>query len=245
VKRGIVLFAIATSLLVVPGPAVAKGKIPSRGYAVLTGPGLQHPIVYVAPWAASNGGYYGDSAELFLALATYTGALPAGRNDMGGGSYVPDGVLPLDSAPRPDTLGPSYRLTWFRDGVPEVAEQTIYPYAIYGPDVYTFPSSRHALISLFGRFQDPAHLWTGWGETAPLSRRSLRGLLEAKGLPETAPSGAGPQALISPRPTTGAIVGGSPATSRVPSALFALAVLLVLGAAVFWLRRRQHVLGGL
>ena len=63
------------------------------------------------------------------------------------GDYGPSGVLPIDEAPSRAARGPRYRLTWFRDGVKEVAKQDIYPYATAGPVVYTFPSSRRALIS--------------------------------------------------------------------------------------------------
>ncbi len=183
VKRVAILLMVAVPLIFAPGVAAAKGNIPARGYAVLTGPGLSHPIVFSAPWDSSKGGYYGDEAEVFLGVANYSGATPAAKDLTQGAGSVPDGVVPLPSAPARDELGPKYRLTWFRDYLGDVAEQDVYPYARGGPVVYTFPSSRQALINIFGRFQDPAHMWTGWGQETPYGR--LRDALEFNGLPST------------------------------------------------------------
>src|SRR6266511_3564319 len=102
VKRGAVLLAVAASLIAAPDPAAAKGSIQARGYAVITGPDLSHPIVYSAPWDSSKGGYYSDEAEIFLNLATYSGAIPAGRDLITGGGSVPDGVLPMRLVPGTD-----------------------------------------------------------------------------------------------------------------------------------------------
>ncbi len=70
-------------------PAVAKGAPHIRGYAVLTGPGLAHPIVVSAPWNPHKGGYFGGEAEIFLAFAEGTGAIPAGRTSSVAGSRYP------------------------------------------------------------------------------------------------------------------------------------------------------------
>jgi hypothetical protein len=229
VKRGAIVLALAAPLIWAPGAATAKGDIQARGYAVISGPGLSHPIVFSAPWGSSRGGYYSDDAEIFLSLANQTGAIPAGKTLTTGGGYVPDGVLPLRPAPNREMLGPAYRLTWFRDDLIVVARQDIYPYARSLPVVYTTPSSRRALIALFGRFQDPAHLWTGWGRaTSTDLLRSLRG----KGLPSTAP-------------TTDIVAPGS----RVPIqhswpgpavALSVLAIVAVLGTAAIWFLRHMR-----
>ncbi len=225
VKRGAVLLAVAASLIAAPDPAAAKGSIQARGYAVITGPDLSHPIVYSAPWGSSKGGYYSDDAEIFLNLATYSGAIAAGRDLISGSGSVPDGVLPLRSVPMRDALGPGYRLTWFRDDVSDVASQDIYPYARGGPIVYTFPSSRQALITLFGRFQDPDHVWTGWGRDTPQS--TLLGILQGKGLPRRVPS-----------------VGvGAPAHrswSGLALSLSALGILAVLVTSGLWFRRHRR-----
>ena len=77
----------------------AKGSIPRREYAVITGPGLSHPIVFTAPWKRSRGGFVSGEAELFLGLACGAGAIPAGRTATEAGGYVPDGVLPIDYVP--------------------------------------------------------------------------------------------------------------------------------------------------
>jgi hypothetical protein len=185
VKRLATLLAISGSLLLLPATALAKVNVAARGYAVITGPRLIHPIVLTAPWDRSRGGYYGNEAEFFLHLAESSGAIPAGRDLLPGGGSVPDGVVPLRSGPASASLGPAYRLTWFRNGSTDVVTQKVYPYAGGGPIVYTPPASRQALITLFGRFQDPAHLSTGWGRAT--SQDDLLGFLQVRGLPGPGP----------------------------------------------------------
>jgi hypothetical protein len=163
-RRAILVLVVTSSLVLPATTAGAKGNTPTRSYAVMTGPGLSHPIVFVAAWKGSRGGFYTSEGERFLGLASGTGALPAGREETEAGDYVPSGVLPIDDVPWPAARGPRYRLTWFRDGVKPVAKQDIYPYGVGGPFVHTYPSSRRALIVLFGRFQSPGRLWTGWGQ---------------------------------------------------------------------------------
>jgi len=123
VKRLATLLAISGSLLLLPTAALAKGNVAARGYAVITGPRLVHPIVLTAPWNRSRGGYYGNEAEVFLHLAESSGAIPAGRDLLPQGGSVPDGVVPLRSGPSPASLGPVYRLTWFRNGLTDVVTQ--------------------------------------------------------------------------------------------------------------------------
>jgi len=90
-----------------------------------------------------------------------------------------------------------YRLTWFRDGSTDVVTQKVYPYASEGPIVYTPPASRHALITLFGRFQDRAHLATGWRSAT--SQDDLVQFLQVRGLPGPGPGpGPGPVAEVTP-----------------------------------------------
>jgi hypothetical protein len=226
-------------------PAAAKGNIPARAHAVITGPGLPHPIVFVAPWRESVGGFSAGEGEFFLALAESSGALPAGREQPGGeGDYIPSGVLPIDEVPSGAARGPRYRLTWFRDGVEDVAKQNIFPYAPGLPLVYTFPSSRRALIVLFGRFQAPAHLWTGWGRATSFD---LRNTLLLHGLPAVAPAAAagqgnGPTSGVptdapSATPTTGSVAPASQA-GPVQAVVLAAAILLaVLSTAFLWIRR--------
>jgi hypothetical protein len=249
VKRGALLLTVFLSVFSAPGFASAKGNIHARGYAVITGPGLSHPIVYSAPWDSALGGYYSGDAEIFLALAENTGALPAGRNLLPGGGSVPAGVLPVSSMPQ-DRLGPRYRLTWFRDDVIDVARQDLYPYAENGLLVYTLPSSRQALIDLFGRFQAPAHLWTGWGRaTFPYG---LFTVLRAKGLPKTAPVAAvsTPRTIPAPEvahgqgtqrtvPTADIVTNASSSRSGSAYVQSAIALLLVLITGSFWLRRSR------
>lgn len=224
-KHCAIMLAVAAFLTWTPGVAAAKSNTQLRGYAVLTGSGLSHPIVFSAPWDSSNGGFYSDEAEIFLNLATYSGAIPAGKDLIVGGGSVAVGVLPLQSTPTRDALGPRYRLTWFRDDQIDVAKQDIYPFAQGGPLVYTYPSSRLPLIALFGRFQEPTHLWTGWGRATP--QNDLLGILQAKGFARSVP-------------TAGAV-------NRVPRsgpgpwlALSSFVALSVLATGLFWFRRRRQ-----
>lgn len=247
-KRGAILFAVAASLVCWASPAAAKGNIAARAYAVITGPGLSHPIVFVAPWKESVGGFSAGGGDLFLGLAEASGALPAGKVQSGGeGDYIPSGVLPIDEVPSTAARGPRYRLTWFRDGVKDVAKQNIYPYAPDLPLVYTFPSSRRALIVLFGRFQAPAHLWTGWGRATSFD---LKNTLLVRGLPTVAPAvaasqGNGPDSSVpseapSATPTTGSVAPAPQAEPLLAFVLAAIIVLAVLSTGLLWIRRRSR-----
>jgi hypothetical protein len=240
--------AVAASLVCSASPAVAKGNIPTRAYAVVTGPGLSHPIVFVASWRESVGGFSAGEGDLFLKLAGSSGALPAGKVQTGGeGEYIPSGVLPIDEVPSRAARGPRYRLTWFRDGVEDVAHQNIYPYAPDLPLVYTFPSSRRALIVLFGRFQAPAHLWTGWGRATSFD---LKNTLLLHGLSDVAPEAAagqgnGPTGSVptdAPSATrTKGSVAPAPQAGSVPAVVLAAVMLLaVLSAAFLWIRRGRR-----
>jgi hypothetical protein len=246
-RAGAILLIVATSLVCLASPASAKGHFPTRGYAVFTGPGIAHPIVFVAPWKKSQGGYYGSGeAERFLAFAGATGALPAGRLQTESGDYVPDGVLPVDYVPSDAARGPRYRLTWFREGVNAVATQDIYPYAPAGPLVYTHPSSRRALIVLFGRFQTPARVWTGWGRATSFE---LLKFLQAYGLPILAPKAPADSAKASSGsvptgpPSVVPIGTVDPTTQPAPIPVFAVAIavlLVVVSAAALRIRRRRQ-----
>jgi hypothetical protein len=248
VKRtSAILLIMTTSLVCFAGPVSAKGHFPTRGYAVLTGPGLAHPIVFVAPWKESQGGYYGGEAERFLGLAEGTGALPAGRLQTESGDYVRYGVLPIDDKPSVADFTPRYRLTWFRDGVDAVAVQDIYPYAAAGPVVYTHPSSRRALIVLFGRFQSPAHLWTGWGRATTFD---VRKFLQYYGLPTIPPemradsakasSSRAPTAPQSAVPMDGQVERTTQPTRMPPFVVPAAVVLVVVSTMALWTRRRKE-----
>jgi hypothetical protein len=244
-KRGAILFAVAASLMCYASPAAAKGNIPARAYAVITGPSLSHPIVFVASWKESVGGFSAGEGDIFLGLAGASGALPAGRVQVGGGDYIPSGVLPIDEVPSRAARGPRYRLTWFRDGVRAVAKQNIYPYASSLPVVYTFPSSRRALIVLFGRFQAPAHLWTGWGRATSFA---LKNALLFRGLPAFAPAvvagrgngpdSSGPTDAPSATLTTGSVAPAPQAGPVLAVVLAAIILLAVLSTAFLWIRRR-------
>ena len=246
-KRSAILFALAASLMCYASPATAKGNIPTRAYAVIRGPGLSHPIIFAAPWTESVGGFSEGEGDVFLGLAEASGALPAGMLQTGGkGDSIPWGVLPIDEVPSRAARGPRYRLTWFRDGVKEVAEQNIYPFASGLPFVYTFPSSRRALTVLFGRFQDPAHLWTGWGRATSFD---LKNTLQFHGLPTVAPAvtagqgntptNAVPSDVPSTTATTGSVVP-APQAGPVPAVVVVVILMTLLSAAIPRVRRRSR-----
>jgi hypothetical protein len=246
VKWCAILLVVTASFVLAPTHATAKGNIPTHGYAVITGPGLSHLIVFVAPWKGSRGGYYNGEGERFIGFAEAIGAIPAGRLQTDSGNYAPYGVLPIDQVPSQAARGPRYRLTWFRDGVKDVAKQNIYPYAPAGPLVYTFPSSRQALIVLFGRFQAPAHLWTGWGRATTFD---VLMFLRAYGLPTVAPAvnaGQGsaatssvsaktPNAAATTRVSASAPSSGPP----LPHPLSVVILLALLAMSVVWIRRAR------
>ena len=250
-RRLSILLIVAASLLFSATPSAAKGHVPIRRYAVITGPGLAHPIVFVAAWKDSLGGFYTSDGERFLGLASGTGATPAGRIETEQGVYVPSGVLPIDEAPALANRGPRYRLTWFSDGLDDVATQHIYPYASGGPLVYTVRSSRRALIVLFGRFQAPAHLWTGWGQATSFD---LKTTLQFYGLPTVEPTARQhhrndpgertPTTDASPSEIS-AVAGAAVPPSHVrPSSSVAVMVFLAAGAiALVWATRRRRVPG--
>jgi len=216
---------IVGAVVLAPVAASAKGDAPPRGYGVLTGPGLSHPIVISAPWDPQMGGYYGDEAEVFLTLATSSGAIPAGTTYEDSGGSHPEGVVPLTTTLDRDSLGPRYRLTWFRDDLSVVARQDIYPYPGGLPYVFNFASSRGGLIAVFGRFQYRPGLWTGWGQATD---GGLLRLLDARGLPATNPT---PVMAAEP------VAGPAPPRSPSPFGRQVVAV-LVIGAAGFLLVRR-------
>jgi hypothetical protein len=247
VKWCAILLVVTASFVLAPTHATAKGNIPTHGYAVITGPGLSHPIVFVAPWKGSRGGYYNGEGERFIGFAEAIGAIPAGRLQTDSGNYAPYGVLPIDQVPSQAARGPRYRLTWFRDGVKDVAKQNIYPYAPAGPLVYTFPSSRQALIVLFGRFQAPAHLWTGWGRATSFD---VQMFLRAFGLPTVAPAVRAGQANAPPSsvpadvpnadPTSGVSASAPSSGPLLPLSLSVVVILLaILVASFVWMRRHS------
>jgi len=232
-------------LLMSASPAEAKGDVKPRGYAVLTGPGLRHPVVISAPWDPAQGGYYGTEAEYFIGFAESTGAIPAGKVGLGGGEYEYEGVLPVTGEIHRDALGPRYQLTWFRDDGGPVVRQDIYPNIGGGlPYVFTHHSSRKGLLFIFGRFQYRPDVWTGWGKAT--DGNLLLGL-ESKGVPVVLPETT----------TTGYAPGGVPSSQASPSSIqpvrradriasedvadLAGLALLTTGSLLLLLRRRSAV----
>src|SRR2546426_6758500 len=75
-RAGFLVLSIGLVVLLTAPLASAKGAATPRGYAVVEGPGLAHPIVISAPWSAAKLGYFGDEAEIFINFATFAGAIP-------------------------------------------------------------------------------------------------------------------------------------------------------------------------
>lgn len=50
-RRLVLVGAVAALLISVASPVAAKGRVSERGYALVEGPGLAHPIVISAPWS--------------------------------------------------------------------------------------------------------------------------------------------------------------------------------------------------
>lgn len=162
---GVLLTATMTALLVsIPVEASAKGAEVARGYAVVTGPDLAHPIVFSAPWDRSAGGYYGDEAETFVNFATFAGGIPGH-------------VRPSAQAPKPPPLGAGYQVVFFRDCCRVAVHQVVYPFAQGGPWVYTPAGQRLAMRRVFGRFWGGGAV-SGWaqaheGSVVPLEQQGL------------------------------------------------------------------------
>ena len=172
------------------------------------------------------------------------GGDPRRKAPTGGRRIHPLWRTPIDYTPSVVAFTPRYRLTWFRDGVTEVAKQDLYPYASAGPVVYTYPSSRRALVEIFGRFQTPKRLWTGWGRATTFD---LLKSLQSDGLPMVAPEVRVPQGAPSQLPAASpdaGLAGGTMASlpqggsAWIPAPLIPT-LLLVLVLALFWVRHRR------
>src|SRR5207244_1590386 len=116
------------------------GGGPPRGYAMVTGPRLAHPIVFSAPWNPRRGGYYGGEAEVLINVASFAGAIPGE-------------VVYSSRHPAIGTLGPRYEVSYFKDCCPAVAHEFLYPYGASGRLWVHVPrGQRRALRTVFGRY---------------------------------------------------------------------------------------------
>jgi hypothetical protein len=206
---GLLIGAMVALLVGIPAEASAKGAKVVRGYAVVTGPGLAHPIVFSAPWDRSMGGYYSLEAEDFVNFATFAGGIPG---------YV----RPSPRAPAPAPLGPGYEVIFFRDCCRLAVHQVVYPFAQGGPWVYVPPGQRPAMRRVFGRFWGGGAA-SGWAQ----AHLGLVVLLEQRGLPDEQPS---PPGRAQTAPAQGSSLRGM-------LALFA--GLLAIAVALTVLRKRR------
>ena len=161
--------SMVVSLVLIPVEASAKGVEVVRGYAVVTGPGLAHPIVISAPWDRDVGGYYGDEAEMLLNFATFAGSIPG---------YV----RTSPHASKPAFLGPGYEVIFFRDCCRLSVHQVVYPFAQGGPWIYMPSEQRQAMRRVFGRFWGGGAS-SGWAQ----AHEGLVILLDQRGLPDQPP----------------------------------------------------------
>lgn len=124
--RARVLFAglIAISMLVIAGPAWAKGSIAE---ATISGPGLEGGLRIEAP----------DTEGLGESGIDVAGGLDDTRSD----SVEELGLTPAD-------LGPRYLVTYRFEWIDDLIRQDLYPYAKGGPVTYT-PAGQE-LRGLFG-----------------------------------------------------------------------------------------------
>jgi hypothetical protein len=184
--RRLLITATFASAFLTTAPALAKGTIPPRGYLVIDGPGLVHPVVFSSPWdGLPTSGYYGDEAELFMNLV----------------DALAD-TTPLDHAPRASQLGPSYSVSYFlleisREGADRTVRQVFFPQAAGGPLVHTPPGQDRSYPAVFGRYltrppatwgrvsADSMDLLMGWGLPAPAPRKLVA---NAVGRPPGSPS---------------------------------------------------------
>jgi hypothetical protein len=206
---GLLIGATVALLVGIPAKASAKGAEVVRGYAVVTGPGLAHPIVFSAPWDRSMGGYYSEEAEDFLNFATFAGGIPG---------YV----RPSARAPAAGSFGPEYEVVFFRDCCRLSVHQVVYPFAQGRPWVYTPPGQRRAMRRVFGRFWGGGAS-SGWAQ----AHQGLVVLLEQRGLPDEQPSPPGGAQTV---PTQGSSLRGM---------LAIFAAFLAIGVALTVLRKRR------
>jgi hypothetical protein len=201
---GLLIGAMVALLVGIPAEASAKGAEVVRGYAVVTGPGLAHPIVFSAPWDRSMGGYYSEEAETFVNFATFAGGIPG---------YV----RPSPRAPKPARLDPGYEVIFFRDCCRLAVRQVVYPFAQGGPWVNTPSGQRRAMRWVFGRFWGGGAS-SGWAQ----AHQGLVVLLEQRGLPDDQPR---PPAQAQTAPAQGSSLWGMAA---VLAAFLAIAVALTV-----------------
>jgi hypothetical protein len=213
--RKVFVVVMALGAMVLTGSsALAKGPIGTvAGKLVISGPGLDRPIVVEGDvtWSEEYG--MGGSAESGLGYAIQDLGLLQGDPEIGW--YV----LPPD----PSTLGPGYSVQEYlaTDGQPLEAvvptTATLYPYALERPLV---------LVSI------PLPRSTGhkavWWSAPP----AIRSWLTARGLP------ALPPAVPADLPPRLAVPGSPPALPVILFAMLGLATLVTVGAIA---GRRQSV----
>lgn len=160
-------------------PASAKGPVEhASGQVVITGPGLPGPIELdgkVQGFQEPGAGFMPGDTEgdgEFTAFLTLSGLLSNFQGDQGGWFVLPPENL--------RSIGPAYhlRLDLAGQGWSESVTRQLYPYAPERPLVFTPAES----VTSSGRVR-MQHLRGLWWSAPPV----LLGILQAHGLPTTAP----------------------------------------------------------
>lgn len=222
-------FAAGTAIAVtvaVATPALAKGAT----RAIITGPGLGHPVTISAQGASEAMPGGGDTLS---SLAEQTGLFTV---LFGAGNGTRNEPSPLRTAPAAAILGPRYALSYTVPGVtsgPGQAtgqiRQDLYPRAAGGPLIYT-PPGQHG-------FGQPLQA-TGWFRGTPQLTATLTRLGIPAGAPHPAvrtPVAHAPAAAPKPRGTT--------VPAWLIAAIVSAAAIAIAGTAL-WLRRRSRSAAG-
>jgi hypothetical protein len=167
-RIGVVAVVAALAVLMVAGPAAAKGA----DRATITGPGISTPIVVGGdgePGSTEGLGQLGDASGLFVAM------------------FGPDssGAMPLTRTAPAGPLGPKYEITYRVPGgnpKPDTLKQDAYPLAADGP--VTFTAAGQAVLGT---------KTTGGWYHAPDSFRPLLTSLGVPGLTGAAATKSRPQ----------------------------------------------------
>ena len=202
-------------------PALAKGP----DQATVTGPGLSHPIGWLAgngePGSGEHLGQLSEDSGIFLAMF---------GND-------PSANQALTTKAPSGPLGPKYQIAFRVPGGmtgPDTVRQDLYPFASGGPITYT----RSGQPSLGGLTQG------GWYR----GPAGFRDVLNAIGVPEAA---AAQPAVQSTRPAAAPVRNGSDPVGRAPGksatfwiAIFAsVAAVCIIGVVTLARLRRRGVAG--
>jgi hypothetical protein len=216
-RNGLLILVATAGVALAPSAAYAKGELLAvEGQAVISGPGLRGSIELQGSVAGSDGEIVsGQSMDDFSAFVNATPLL----------SFEP-GLGWFELAPKdPASLGPIYTVSFrfdYADGATSTARQYLYPYAPGGAMIH-IPAGE----GLDGRHVD---LW--WRTNSDFMIR----ILQARGLPATAPNAAPPAGIAAQQPPAAPTPGPAWTWVVAIGGMFALVLAGAMAA-----RRRQVV----